>query len=302
MVKIRKYRREDFEAVLNLLNQSCEFDDFSAEILEEKLYSDPFWNVDSTFIAEKNAVILGFLQGVLREIRAEKFAYIKLMVVNKSSRRAGVATAMLKEMEAYMVSVKVDRLRIYDVPLNYFMPGVDPRYTEAVCFALKHGFERNGEAVNMDVDLQARSWDTVTEIDKLQKEGIKIGRAEEDDLDDILSFLKKEWELWQYEIRMAMESEKPSVFIARKNGEVKGFAAYDGNNKGTGWFGPMGTDEVFRGKGIGRVLLYKCLEDMKLEGHKEAIIPWVAPISFYSHYCGAKISRTFWRFEKRMSM
>lgn len=298
MVTIRKYRKEDFTSVLRLLNQSCEYDSFSEEILEEKLYRDPFWNVDSTFIAEENAVIVGFMQGVLRDLRSEKFAYIKLMAVKKNSRRTGVATAMLKELEAYMLLEKVDRLRIYDVPLNYFMPGVDPRYTEAICFALKHGFERNGEAVNMELDLQKRSWETVKEIEKLQKEGVKIRRADKDDLNDILSFLKKEWELWQFEIRMAMESEKPSVFIALKNGEVKGFAAYDGNNQGTGWFGPMGTAEVFRGKGIGRILLYNCLEDMRLKGHKQAVIPWVAPIAFYAHFCDAKISRTFWRFEK----
>ena len=65
---------------------------------------------------------------------------------------------------------------------------------------------------------------------------------------------------------MAYRSDPVAIFIARKEGVIKAFAAYDGNNIGTGWFGPMGTDRVLRGKGVGSILLYLCLADMKKKG------------------------------------
>ena len=84
-----------------------------------------------------------------------------------------------------------------------------------------------------------------------------------------------------------------------------GFSAYDANNigasaTGTGWFGPMGTAAAARGRGVGAVLLKRCLADMAAQGHAVSTIPWVAPVGFYAHHVGAHISRVFYRYEKRV--
>jgi mycothiol synthase len=76
------------------------------------------------------------------------------------------------------------------------------------------------------------------------------------------------------------------------------FSAHEGNNKGTGWFGPMGTSAELREKGAGSILLKKCLKDMKEMGFVKAIIPWVGPIPFYMHHVNSKVERVFWRYEK----
>ena len=49
---MRTYQKEDFDAVLELLNNNMEFDSMTANILKEKLFDDPTWNPESTFIAE----------------------------------------------------------------------------------------------------------------------------------------------------------------------------------------------------------------------------------------------------------
>ena len=76
------------------------------------------------------------------------------------------------------------------------------------------------------------------------------------------------------------------------------FSAYETNNKGTGWFGPMGTTEKARGKGVGGILLKRCINDLKKSGFEKAIIPWVGPIPFYMHYINSPVKRIFWRYEK----
>ena len=297
-MNIRSYKNKDFNLILDLLNSSCEFDIFSEELLHEKLYDDPNWDADNTLVAIEENKIIGFLQGVIRDIRGTRYGYVKLLAVNNNQRRRGIATKLFNTIESNFKQIGVTNIRIYDSPLNYFMPGIDPRYTEAVCFAEKMGFKHIGEAVNMTVDLEKSDWKTEDDIINLNKNNIEISRATINDKEELIEFISEEWLLWQNELEMAYKSNPASIFIAKYNGKIKAFSAYNGNNIGTGWFGPMGTHPELRGKGIGKILLYCCLEDMKKSGLKKSTIPWVAPISFYSHYANAKISRVFWRFEK----
>ena len=301
MADIREYRESDFEAVLSLLNRNTIYDSFSDHLLEEKLYKDPNWDMHLTQVAEKDGILIGFMQGVARNVRGTDIGYIKLMAVDDNYRRQGIATRMYREIESRFLARGIHLVRIYDVPLNYFMPGIDPRYTAAVCFAERMGFRKTGEACNMRVNLGERDWDTAEAIHALGADGIAITRAKKDDLPGILELLKKEWELWEHEVRTAMTMNPPALFIAKKEGRIRAFSAYDGNNVGTGWFGPMGTDPSLRGKGIGSILLYLCLQAMRDQGHHTSVIPWVEPVAFYSHYANAYIDRVFWRYEKKLS-
>ncbi|MCF8380542.1 MAG: GNAT family N-acetyltransferase [Bacteroidales bacterium] len=300
MLKFRTYKDNDLNAVHRLLQNNMEFDTISESVLKEKLYLDPHWNPDSCYIAENDGNIIGFMQAVTRLIRGEKYAYIKLMAVDKAFRRKGIASELFKKVEEEAKKQSCVKIRIYDVPLNYFMPGIDPFYTPAICFAEKMGFNRFGDAINMEVDLNYSDWDVSGKIIELKKSGIIISRATVGYKESLLKLLDGEWELWKNEINMAFKASPVAIHIAVKNNEVLAFSAYDANNIGTGWFGPMGSHEKIRGHGIGGVLLYLCLADFKKQGLDKCIIPWVDPIAFYSNYTNARISRVFWRYEKEL--
>jgi predicted GNAT family acetyltransferase len=62
----------------------------------------------------------------------------------------------------------------------------------------------------------------------------------------------------------------------------------------------MGTSEEARGKGIGAILLKRCLKDIKESGLDQSIIPWVGPIGFYYEKVGAEVSRVFWNYSKEI--
>jgi len=239
--------------------------------------------------------------GVMRDIRGSKYGYIKLMAVDRAHRRCGIARALYERIENKFRTEGVTVVRIYDVPLNYYMPGIDPRYTEAICFAGAMGFQRFGDSFNMTADLSALDLETQTEENSLKSQGIEIKRPGSGDLDRVLDFVKEDWALWEHEVRMAFKDQPSSIHLAWQNGKVKAFSAHNGNNKGTGWFGPMGTHPDLRGKGIGGILLKRCLKDMKQMGHKNAIIPWVGPIAFYANNVNARIDRVFWRYEKLLN-
>jgi len=151
----------------------------------------------------------------------------------------------------------------------------------------------------MTLDLN-QNFSVTTEIEKLKTQNIEVLRASEDDKAELLTFVEKDWLLWQNEIKEAFKNEPISAHIAKENGKIKAFSLHSANNKSMPWFGPMGTHNDMRGKGLGSILLKLCLQDLKYFGHKTAIIPWVAPTAFYSHYVGAQISRVFWRYNKKL--
>jgi predicted N-acetyltransferase YhbS len=300
--RLQQYQDKDFEAVLALCQEAYGFDFFTRELLHEKIYEDPFFDSDLIWIALEKDVIVGFLMGTYRmNIRGVDYGYVKLMAVNPSCQRKGIARSMYELLEKELRLRKVDVMRLGDVPMNYFMPGIDPRYTPALCFAMRLGFNRFTDTANLSVDLLARYWSDEKKIKELATDGIEVLRAREEDKKELMGFVAEEWKLWQYELEMAYKTEPIAIHIAKMNGKIKAFSAHSANNKGMSWFGPMGTHPDLRGKGIGKILLFACLADLKNLGFHQAIIPWVGPIDFYSHHAGALVDRVFWRYEKRIS-
>jgi GNAT superfamily N-acetyltransferase len=180
-------------------------------------------------------------------------------------------------------------------------PGLDPRYTEAVIFFEHHGYKRFTETVNMEVDLASREINTLAVEEQLHAKGIEIRRAIMGDRDDLMKLLEKHWKAWIPEVDRTLLNYPITLHVATYQNRIVGFSAYDGNNLNTGWFGPMGTDPALQRKGIGGVLLMRCLQDIKAQGHRFAVIPWVDPVRFYTHYAGARISRVFWRYKKEVA-
>lgn len=297
---IRNYEKKDFDAVLQLLNDALIYDTFTPGLLEEKLQGDPGFDPQLVLVSELDGKINAFMQGVTRDVRGEHIGYLKLMAVHAGHRKKGLARKMYLRLEELFQNRQVQKIRIFDVPLNYFQPGIDPRYTEALCFAWRMGFERFDDTTNLFADLDGRSWETSEMEQNLAEEGIIVSRADAEDRVELLRFIEKEFDLWRHEVSMAYRSDPVSIHIARFQNRICGFSAYNGNNVGTGWFGPMGTSGEMRGRGIGEVLFKRCLQDMKAQGTKRAIIPWVGPIPFYSHHAGARVDRVFWRFEKKL--
>ena len=74
---ISLYKVEDLEPLNEFLNANWEYDTVSRNVLSEKLEGDPFWFPDATFVCKDEGRIVGFMQGVLRDIRGTRYGYIK---------------------------------------------------------------------------------------------------------------------------------------------------------------------------------------------------------------------------------
>ena len=76
-----------------------------------------------------------------------------------------------------------------------------------------------------------------------------------------------------------------SCFIAVQEGKIVGFACHDATCPN--FFGPTGVEPKAQKGGIGKALLFACLEDMKHQGFGYAIIGGVGPAEFYAKVVGA---------------
>lgn len=84
---------------------------------------------------------------------------------------------------------------------------------------------------------------------------------------------------WASECEVAFGHQPVGCHVAVRAGSVVGFACWDATARG--FFGPMGTLESERGKGIGAALLLECLHAMYGYGYGYAVIGGVGPRAFY---------------------
>ncbi|MBT8038030.1 MAG: GNAT family N-acetyltransferase [Verrucomicrobiae bacterium] len=90
---------------------------------------------------------------------------------------------------------------------------------------------------------------------------------------------------WESEVKVAFSRQPLTCYIATKDKEILGFACYETTAKG--FFGPTGVSEQARGMGLGKALLFKCLEGLKDLGYVYGVIGGVGPRAFYEKACGA---------------
>jgi len=91
--------------------------------------------------------------------------------------------------------------------------------------------------------------------------------------------------LWATEAEQAYANMPITAFVAEKDREIAGFAAYECTRRG--FFGPTGVRTDLRGLGLGAALLFRCLESMREMGYGYAVIGGVGPAAFYEKVCGA---------------
>lgn len=297
---IRNLYKEDIPKITLLCREALQHDFFFDALIAEKTVDSCDYEPDLGIVDEQDGVIRGFAQAA-RGMRKDKpWGYIRLLAVRPEFRDKGIGGEILRNAEERLRQKGCVGLSIMDCPANYFMPGLYFRYTEGHCFLIKNGYKKTGDNINLICDVWRNRFDCSKEIDELKQQGFFIKRAEKQDKEIITDFLNREFPFWITEVDNAFSNDPITTYICIYEGKCVGFSNYEGNNKGTGWFGPMGVLPITRGKGIGAILCKLCLNGIADLGFGEAIIPWVGPTRFYSKVCDSQIHRVFWTYEKNL--
>jgi len=300
MVQLRQLKEADIGRLTEICRLGMTMDVWYDDLLREKTVGAGDYEPELGIVAEQDGELVGFAQGTVGPRLDETWGWIRLLAVHPDFRCRGIGRELLEEMEKRLKQRGAMVVSIMDVPGNYQMPGVDIHYKEAFCFLPKMGYKRGMPNINLICDVQPDMFRMQDKIERLKGEGFLVRRAVETDWEKIEKFLAANWKCWIGEVRSSFDNDPKTLYICIHEGEVVGFCAYEGNNRGMGWFGPMGVAPITRGKGIGAMVCLLCLRDIALAGHDKAIIPWVGPVRFYDKVCNAEIDRLFWTFSKSM--
>ena len=280
-------------------------------VAEEKLFGGNGRRAGQTLGAFSPS---GELLGVL----AQAGRWIKLLAVLPAARRQGVATALVEAARGFAAGVAPGKpLRVGDHAGNYLSPGLDERYEAGAAFLRARGFAEVGRNLNLLVPLTENPLVSEERAASLGRRagagGYTLVRAGAAEVPALLEMIEREFSWWwAYEVRRALGPglggdaadhtpelpEGSAVHVALDGtGAPAGFAAHDGNNRGLGWFGPMGTLPAHRGRGLGEALVLDCLADVS-ERPDGGVIAWVGPEAFYARTCGAVPDRRFVVYEE----
>ena len=244
---------------------------------------------------------IGVVIGSVSE-RDATLGHVDLIAVHPAARRQGAGRALIGSVESALAARGVTEVLLAGNPPNYAWPGIDVRYTPAVCAAQAYGYEQDRTAWNMTADLSDGSpalRSTTAAETRLAANGIVVRAATTADLPALTEFARATFpgSSWPAELTGSIGRTGAGCHLAiRDNGEILGFAAYGSSRPS--WFGPMGTAPAAQGLGIGAVLLRRCLRDQRDAGHAKAEIGWVGPVPFYSGASGARIERVFFLYRK----
>lgn len=297
---MEELRPADLPALLALCDAALPLDTFSLDLLHTRLLEEPDPEQSIRLVIRDGERLLGVMATGVRGAGEDRFPAVNLFAVHPDVRRRGLATVLLAETEARVREAGFPALRVGRAAPIYFWPGVDLRYTPALCLLQRHGYARTDDAVNMQVDLHASSWDTREAEATLAADGYVVRRLRPGDREHFTRRLREVWgPTWEYEAACSLRNDPVSTWLATESGQIRAFASYNVTAFSNG-FGPTGTDEALRGRGLGRVLFHRCMADLRELGHGECEVCWVGPVSFYARIANAWIHRVFWSLEKQL--
>lgn len=302
MIIYHPLQRNDLKYLVDLFNEQFVYDKITEEILHEKVFHEEDYDNDLNFLVKKDNVLSGFASGYVREYENKKVGWIKLIAAVDQKDPGPIFADLFSKIESKLIMKGAVTIRFLDSFPNYFVSGIDPRYTSIIALLHQRGYEKRRDNVQMTTDLTTKNFSTLTAENQLfYNHNISIKRASESDKNRVMELINIDFKAWRQEIAMAFQKERLPLHIAVKDKKVIAFSNHSCNNIGQPWFGPMGTTEKAQGKGIGEILLKRCLQDLKDAGHKKAIIPWVGPIAFYFQKCNAEVTRIFWNYTKSLT-
>lgn len=278
---IRPFRGDDEPALLALWSAAMPYDALDAGGLRDRVLLDPNVGEESLLVAEEGAELLGFVLAIQRRepfgelgLQAES-AWITAFGVAPGRRRQGLGTALFEQTEERLAAAGVRSLSLSPYLPGYFVPGVDEvRYAAAVEFLAARGYVVTSRPISMDANLVTFDFTPYhARAERLADEGVRVAALGASTLPAFLRFAEAELPYDWLRSARALLGRAPleRVQVALADGRVVGYCQHEGEH-----FGPFGVSEAWRGRGVGTVLLARCLEAMRQSGLHHAWVLWTS--------------------------
>ena len=301
LIKIYTYRDlrdlDYLDSACRIHNISFPYDNVECEIFRSFVLGDENLSEEAIYFAISENRVLGFLIGV--EISREPVEaidkYRDTIFVKDLAADPRISTddwrrvlvTMLREFEELAKSRGKKAMILYAYAPYYFMPGINIFYEDYLELFESLGYSKKSETVSYEINLERFYYlRRVSRIeDKLRSDGVVFRRAEGNEAERVSKWVGERFgPFWRLESLYAFRHKPPSIWVAEQSGELVGFSVY--LRMGRNEFGPIGVDPGKRGSGIGTVLMFKSLYDLKQLGYRYAVIPWTSHLFFYTQVPG----------------
>ncbi len=310
VASIRPYRGGDEEAIVACWNRSMPKDTIALKVFIDKVLCDPNFDPEGCLVAvDPQGAVCGFLLALVRRLPLAgtdlepEDGWITTFAVDPAYRRQGVGRALMAAAEAFFRARGRRRISFSPYAPNYFLPGIDPdTYPEGAAFLRACGFQRLYSPVAMDKNIVR--FEIPEDVRQTQQarlaEGYQFIPLTPAYVVETIRFAHEKFNPdWGRAVREAILRGLPFdqfLLALSPEGRVVGFCLYGGYDGIPERFGPFGVDESQRGKGLGKVLLYLCLDQMRAKGLHNAWFLWTgetSPAGQLYKRCGFTITRRF---------
>lgn len=305
----RSYSPGDEQEIVSLWNRCLTQDPITSKRFRNLVLLDANFDPEGLRLAFAGDKLIGCVYAIRRLLPMNgtdlepEHAWIPWFFTAREHRRSGVASKLMEEAAAFVRGHGRKLLFFASYAPNYILPGIDEKaYPEGYQFLLDQGFQVQYSPVAMDYSLVGYAVpEDVRELKrKREAEGYIFRQVTDADLYDTIQLAKNIFNPdWGRAIREGILQglSMSQILIARDpKGALVGFCLFGGYEGIRERFGPFGVDPSQQGTGLGKILLYDCLEAMRATGLHGAWFLWTGETSPAGHLykrVGFEITRQF---------
>ena len=269
-ITIREYRMGDDREIIPLWNLSLPFDPIREETFANKVLLDPNFDPSGCRIACHGERIVGFVLAIVRRSSWWDYpidkdrGWITAIAVHPDYGRQKIGSNLMREALDFLIEKKRKEVIFATYSPGFFNPGLDDKaYPGSLAFFESTGFEIEKKKFGMGIELYELKWPAAALQARVElaKGGIEIFNLSLEWIFPTTLFFRHVFPKWYYFYwtKMIRQDDFSEMVIAVKGQEVIGYCQqYLGDR-----IGPFGVKSDYRGRGIGTVMLYTLLDNMR---------------------------------------
>lgn len=282
---LRPYRGADEGALLTLWNATLTHDTITPATFRTKVLLDPNFSSDGLLVADDGGTLAGFVLSLARQVPLygqgleQELGWITAFGVATERRRQGIGRVLFGAALDRLAGLGRQRVLISPYTPNYFVPGIDvDAYGEALAFLRAAGWQTVSEPMSMRAELTGfRPPSQLADLaERLAAAAICVRPVSPADLPDLMPFIQRTfgWDWYRFAQEYLAMLFGPGAddivfLVATQEGRIIGYCQQRRER-----FGPFGVLPELRGEGIGRLLLFRCLEMALAQGFHCAWFLW----------------------------
>lgn len=278
MVMIRTFKASDMEEIIKIWNRAFPIHSIDTTFFVKNVLFDVNFSSEGFFVCEDEHGILGFAEMVIRRVPVSAGgsldsdkAYLRMFAVSDTRNLSSVGRELLLRAEEYARGFGDRTIVVFDYTPDYIIPGISESQSDYIELFKSMGYTegKRRRSIRIDLDYFERSPEIESLIAQREAEGFVFSHLENKYIPSLLEYAPPGWTHRYRRLALAeMDYEKFSLIIYE--GRVVGCAVFGDPNSTEERFGPYSVSESIRGRGLGKMLLYRTLMDMKSRGLRYA--------------------------------